>query len=108
MLPQDKQLKLNLNILALTENHYIKYVLFASLAVEETSPLKAGLLASNPENRGDSHNQHHQVLDEEEDQVGATGVLHLQERKSRTRTGHWQQCGKLEDRTASFQQSIKN
>ena len=62
----------------------IKNVLFASLAVEEASPLKAGLLAPHPEHRGDSHNQHHQVLDEEEDQVGPTDALHLEETETRS------------------------
>lgn len=55
------------------------YVLLASLAVEEAGPLKAGLLAAHPEHGGDAHDQHHQVLDEEQGQVGSTGVLHLQD-----------------------------
>lgn len=58
------------------------YVLFASLAVEEAGPLEAGLLTAHPEDRGDSHNQHHQVLDEEERQVGPAGALHLKDRRS--------------------------
>lgn len=56
----------------------VDYVLFASLAVEEAGPLEARLLTAHPEHRGDSYDQHHQVLDEEQGQVRATGALHLQ------------------------------
>lgn len=53
-------------------------ILFASLAVEEAGPLEAGLLAAHPEDGGNSYDQHHQVLDQEQDQVGTTGAVHLQ------------------------------
>ncbi len=55
----------------------VKYVLFASLAVEEAGPLEAGLLTAHPEHRGDPHDQHHQVLDQEQGQVRTAGLLHL-------------------------------
>lgn len=57
----------------------VKYVLFASLAVEEAGPLEARLLTAHPEHRGDSYDQHHQVLDQEQGQVRTTGALHLQD-----------------------------
>lgn len=47
--------------------------------MEETGPLEAGLLTAHPEHRGDSYNQHHQVLYEEQHQVGVTGLLHLEQ-----------------------------
>lgn len=56
----------------------VEYVLFASLAMEEAGPLEAGLLTAHPEHRGDSYDQHHQVLDQEQGQVRTTGALHLQ------------------------------
>lgn len=62
----------------------MKYVLFASLAVEEAGPLEAGLLTAHPEHRGDSYDQHHQVLDQEQDQVGTTGALHLSDTHTHT------------------------
>lgn len=61
-----------------------KYVLFASLAVEEAGPLEAGLLTAHPEHRGDSYDQHHQVLDQEQGEVRTTGLLHLHD----THTGY--------------------
>lgn len=57
--------------------YHLYYSLFASLAMEEAGPLEAGLFTAHPEDRGDSYDQHHQVLDEEEGQVGTAGLLHL-------------------------------
>ena len=51
--------------------------LFALVAVQEAGPLEAGLLAAHPEDGGDPHHQHHQVLDEEEDQRWLVALLHL-------------------------------
>lgn len=45
--------------------------------MEEAGPLEAGLLAAHPEDRRDAHHQGHQVLDEEEGEVGVAGLLHL-------------------------------
>ena len=47
------------------------------MAVEETGPLKAGLLTAHPEDRGDAHHQHHQVLNEKEGDVRPARLLHL-------------------------------
>lgn len=63
-----------------------RYVLFASLAVEEAGPLETRLLAAHPEHGGDSYDQHHQVLDQEQGQVRTTGVLHLQDGDTDTHT----------------------
>ena len=47
--------------------------------MEEASPLEAGLLTADPEHRGDSYDQHHQILDQEQGKIGAAGALDLQE-----------------------------
>lgn len=38
------------------------FLLFASASTKEAGPFKTGLLAAHPENRGDSHHQHHQIF----------------------------------------------
>lgn len=51
--------------------------LFFVMAVKETGPLEAGLLTAHPKDRGDSHHQHHQILNEEEGNTGPAYLLHL-------------------------------
>lgn len=60
---------------------------FASPAVEEAGPLKAGLLAAHPEDRGDSHHQHHHVLEQEQAQLRTAAAVHLR-RTGNEVTGH--------------------
>lgn len=53
------------------------FLLFASASVHEAGPLKTGLLAAHPENRGDSHHQHHQIFNQEQNCSWMVGLLHL-------------------------------
>lgn len=55
--------------------------------MEEAGPLKAGLLTAHPEHRGDPYDQHHQVLDEVQGQVGSTSALHLQDAEEEEEDG---------------------
>lgn len=56
--------------------------------MEEAGPLEAGLLAPHPEDGGDSHDEHHQVLDEEQDEIRATGTVHLRRQQGQRQLRH--------------------
>lgn len=62
------------------------FLLFAPASVHEAGPLEAGLLAAHPEHRGDSHHQHHQILNEEENCSWMAGLLHL---RGEEKDGSW-------------------
>lgn len=51
--------------------------------MEEAGPLKTGLLASNPEHRGDPNHQGHQVLHEEQNQIWMAHLSDLEREKKR-------------------------
>lgn len=58
-----------------------QHSLFFPAAVEEAGPLKAGLFASDPEDRRDSHNESHQIFHQKEDQVWVTHLGNLEKEK---------------------------
>lgn len=63
--------------------------LFFPAPVEEAGPLKAGLLASHPEHRGDPNHQSHQVLHEEQNQIWTAHLSDLQrEKEGKARLQH--------------------
>lgn len=55
--------------------------LFFPAPMEEAGPLKAGLLASHPEHRGDPNHQSHQILHEEQNQIWTAHLSDLQREK---------------------------
>jgi len=67
--------------------------LFFPASVEKASPLKTGLLASNPEDRGYPNDQGHEILHEEENQIRTTHLSDLERKKrekkvTQTSTAH--------------------
>lgn len=64
------------------------YALLFPAPVEEAGPLKTGLLASNPEHRGDPNDQGHEILHEEQDQIWTAHLSDLGREKRRKRRFH--------------------